>query len=131
MFRRIISPSNVNITRRLILNPLASSTRMSSTQAQTQFNQVLKTEIEAIKAAGTYKSERIILSPQNSAIKVAGKDGKASAQINFCANNYLGLADHPEVIARSKHFLDTHGSGLSSVRFICGTQVKRRCLKGF
>jgi glycine C-acetyltransferase len=102
---------------------------MSSTKAQTQFNQVLKTEIESIKAAGTYKSERVILSPQNSAIKVAGKDGKASAQVNFCANNYLGLADHPEVIARSKHYLDTHGSGLSSVRFICGTQV-RHCLKG-
>ncbi|KAG0367812.1 hypothetical protein BGX24_003074 [Mortierella sp. AD032] len=126
MLRRIASPSSLNIARRLIVNPLASSphisTRMSSTKAQTQFNQILKTEIESIKTAGTYKSERVITSPQNSAIRVAGKDGKESEQINFCANNYLGLADHPEVIARSKHFLDTHGSGLSSVRFICGTQ---------
>ncbi|KAF9985687.1 hypothetical protein BGZ75_002655, partial [Mortierella antarctica] len=95
---------------------------MSTTKAQTQFNQVLRTEIESIKAAGTYKSERIIVSPQNSSIRVAGKDGKVTPQVNFCANNYLGLADHPEVIARSKHYLDTHGSGLSSVRFICGTQ---------
>lgn len=99
---------------------------MSTTKAQTQFTQILKTEIDSIKAAGTYKSERVIVSPQNSAIHVAGKDGQASAQINFCANNYLGLADHPEVIARSKKFLDTHGSGLSSVRFICGTQVRRK-----
>ncbi|KAF9943357.1 hypothetical protein BGZ67_000037 [Mortierella alpina] len=126
MLRRIVSPSSLNITRRLIVSPasaISNTTRtMSTTKAQTQFNQVLRTEIESIKAAGTYKSERIIVSPQNSSIRVAGKDGKVTPQVNFCANNYLGLADHPEVIARSKHYLDTHGSGLSSVRFICGTQ---------
>ncbi|KAF9584741.1 hypothetical protein BGW38_005345 [Lunasporangiospora selenospora] len=109
------------------LRPLANTIpqrAMSSTkqQAQTRFTAILNDELNAIKAAGTYKSERVIVSPQNSAITVAGKDGKTSPQINFCANNYLGLADHPEVIARSKKFLDTHGSGLSSVRFICGTQ---------
>ncbi|KAF9379978.1 hypothetical protein CPB97_008646 [Podila verticillata] len=95
---------------------------MSSTKSQTQFSHILQTEIDSIKAAGTYKSERVIVSPQHSDIRVAGKDGKITPQINFCANNYLGLADHPEVVARSKKFLDTHGSGLSSVRFICGTQ---------
>ncbi|KAG0361661.1 hypothetical protein BGZ54_009022, partial [Gamsiella multidivaricata] len=125
MLRRIVSPSS--LTRRLFISPTASTTTtpiraMSSTKAQTQFNDILKSEIESIKAAGTYKSERVIISPQNSAILVAGRDGKPSPQINFCANNYLGLADHPEVIARSKKYLDTHGSGLSSVRFICGTQ---------
>ena len=122
MLRRLASPSSLNFSRRLVLSA-TSSRNMSSTKAQTQFNNILKTEIESIKAAGTYKSERIITSPQNSSIRVAGQDGQESNQINFCANNYLGLADHPEVIARSKKYLDTHGSGLSSVRFICGTQV--------
>ncbi|KAF9422292.1 hypothetical protein BGZ76_003798, partial [Entomortierella beljakovae] len=129
MLRRLTSQSTLNsITRRIILSPVSATSTsiqhrtMASTKAQTQFTQILKGEIDSIKAAGTYKSERIITSPQNSSIKVAGKDGKTTPQINFCANNYLGLADHPEVVARSKKFLDTHGSGLSSVRFICGTQ---------
>ncbi|KAG0227810.1 hypothetical protein BGX31_006839 [Mortierella sp. GBA43] len=126
MLRRIVSPTSNAILRRIVISPISSTStplrNMSSTKAQTQFTQILKSEIDGIKAAGTYKSERVIVSPQNSAIQVAGKDGQTSAQINFCANNYLGLADHPEVIGRSKKFLDTHGSGLSSVRFICGTQ---------
>lgn len=63
---------------------------MSSTKSQTQFSHILQTEIDSIKAAGTYKSERVIVSPQHSDIRVAGKDGKITPQINFCANNYLG-----------------------------------------
>jgi glycine C-acetyltransferase len=74
--------------------------------------------LEEIRAAGLYKEERIITTPQSVEIKVA--DG--SEVLNFCANNYLGLADHPEVIAAAHKALDDHGFGLASVRFICGTQ---------
>ena len=74
-------------------------------------------ETEEIKAAGLYKSERIITSPQGAEIEVGGK-----TVLNFCANNYLGLSSHPKVIEASKEAIDTHGYGMSSVRFICGTQ---------
>ena len=74
-------------------------------------------EIDEIKESGRYKDERIILSPQKSIIKT--KDEKV---INFCANNYLGLASNDEIIDAAKRALDTHGFGLASVRFICGTQ---------
>ncbi|OQR98319.1 2-amino-3-ketobutyrate coenzyme A ligase, mitochondrial precursor [Achlya hypogyna] len=74
-------------------------------------------ELSEIKAAGTYKSERVITSPQGASIRVANK-----AVLNFCANNYLGLSNHPDVVAAAKKALETHGFGLSSVRFICGTQ---------
>ena len=77
----------------------------------------LKVEIDEIKESGRYKDERIILSPQKSIIKT--KDEKV---INFCANNYLGLASNVEIIDAAKRALDTHGFGLASVRFICGTQ---------
>ena len=77
----------------------------------------LKVEIDEIKESGRYKDERIILSPQKSIIKT--KDEKV---INFCANNYLGLASNYEIIDAAKRALDTHGFGLASVRFICGTQ---------
>ena len=77
----------------------------------------LKVEIDQIKESGRYKDERIILSPQKSIIKT--KDEKV---INFCANNYLGLASNDEIIDAAKRALDTHGFGLASVRFICGTQ---------
>lgn len=72
-----------------------------------------------LKAAGTFKTERVIVSPQAVKIKVDGVKGEI---LNFCANNYLGLCNHPEVIAAGKAALDSHGAGLSSVRFICGTQ---------
>jgi len=78
----------------------------------------LQSQLEDIKASGLYKKERIIVSPQGGDIKVS--DG--SEVINFCANNYLGLSSHAEVIQASKDTLDTHGFGMSSVRFICGTQ---------
>jgi glycine C-acetyltransferase len=84
----------------------------------TQFQPVLKKELEGIKEAGLYKNERIITSPQGAVIKT--QDGREV--INFCANNYLGLSSHPRVIEAAKRAIDTHGFGMSSVRFICGTQ---------
>ena len=78
----------------------------------------LQAELDSIKSSGLYKNERIIITPQGETIKVdTGTD-----VINFCANNYLGLSSHPDVVQASKDTLDTHGFGMSSVRFICGTQ---------
>ena len=74
--------------------------------------------LDEIRAAGLFKSERVIASPQSAEIQLA--DGRTV--LNFCANNYLGLADHPEIIAAAKDALDSHGFGMASVRFICGTQ---------
>lgn len=78
----------------------------------------LQDELAEIKKAGLYKEERIIVNPQGADIKVSSGD----EVINFCANNYLGLSSHPKVIEAAKNALDTHGYGMSSVRFICGTQ---------
>ncbi len=75
-------------------------------------------ELDAIRAQGLFKSERVITSPQSAEITLA--DGRTV--LNFCANNYLGLADHPDLIQAAKDALDTHGFGMASVRFICGTQ---------
>ena len=77
----------------------------------------LQEELREIEAAGLFKKERIITSPQAAHIHANGKD-----VLNFCANNYLGLSSHPEVIEAAKEAIDTHGFGMSSVRFICGTQ---------
>ena len=74
--------------------------------------------LDAIRAQGLFKTERVITSPQSAEITLA--DGRTV--LNFCANNYLGLADHPDIIAAAKAALDTHGFGMASVRFICGTQ---------
>jgi len=74
-------------------------------------------EVEEIKSAGLYKEERIITSPQGAEIMVNGK-----TVLNFCANNYLGLSSHPQVVEAARQTLETHGYGMSSVRFICGTQ---------
>ena len=79
---------------------------------------VLQKEIANIKEAGLYKNERIITTPQDASIKIS--DG--NEVINFCANNYLGLSSHPKVIEAAKDAIDSHGFGMSSVRFICGTQ---------
>uniref|UniRef100_A0A2R5LEH6 2-amino-3-ketobutyrate coenzyme A ligase, mitochondrial n=1 Tax=Ornithodoros turicata TaxID=34597 RepID=A0A2R5LEH6_9ACAR len=92
-------------------------TARSSSWAATQT--ILQKELESIKEAGTYKSERIITTMQGSAINVEGRTQKV---LNFCANNYLGLSSHPAVIEAGKRALDEYGAGLSSVRFICGTQ---------
>ena len=83
-----------------------------------EFKSHLQTELANIEQAGLYKNERVIISPQGAKIRVA--DGKEV--LNFCANNYLGLSNHPSLIAAAKKGLDTHGYGVSSVRFICGTQ---------
>ena len=80
--------------------------------------QHLRTQLEEIQSAGLFKRERVITTPQDAHIRVA--DGKPV--LNMCANNYLGLAEHPEVIAAAHEALETWGYGLSSVRFICGTQ---------
>ena len=77
----------------------------------------LSQTLAEIREAGLYKEERLICSPQKAAIQVAGKE-----VLNFCANNYLGLSDHPRLIEASKQMMDRRGFGMSSVRFICGTQ---------
>lgn len=79
----------------------------------------LQSELEAVAEAGLYKKERIITSPQGPEITVEGMERSV---LNFCANNYLGLSSHPNVVEAAKRALDTHGYGMSSVRFICGTQ---------
>ena len=78
----------------------------------------LKIELASIKQEGLYKDERIIINPQGALIQVS----TGEEVLNFCANNYLGLSSHPEVIQAAKDTLDSHGYGMSSVRFICGTQ---------
>lgn len=82
-----------------------------------KFIQRIAKDIEDIKASGLYKTERVISSPQGAEITVNGKK-----VLNFCANNYLGLSSHPKVIEAAHKTIDTHGYGMSSVRFICGTQ---------
>ena len=81
------------------------------------FKEFLEQELQAIKDAGLYKTERVICSPQRAAIEVAGKEC-----LNFCANNYLGLSDNPRLIEAAKSAMDARGYGMSSVRFICGCQ---------
>ena len=74
-------------------------------------------QLDVMRETGTFKVERVIETPQESRIGVSGSTDNV---INFCANNYLGLSNHPDLIAAAKETLDTHGFGLSSVRFICG-----------
>lgn len=83
-----------------------------------KMKEILDAELNSIRERGLYKNERVITSPQSAEIEIAG--GKKV--INFCANNYLGLSSHPRVIEAAKKAIDTHGYGMSSVRFICGTQ---------
>ena len=88
--------------------------------------QYLIDELEAISRDGLYKDERIITTPQSSSIRVMGGE----EVLNFCANNYLGLANHPDIIAAAHKALDDHGFGMASVRFICGTQDLHKSLEG-
>jgi glycine C-acetyltransferase len=88
--------------------------------------QLLTEELESICREGLYKDERIITTPQGASIRVSGGD----EVLNFCANNYLGLANHPEIIEAAKKALDDHGFGMASVRFICGTQDLHKSLEG-
>lgn len=85
----------------------------------------LQAELQQIKEDGLYKEERIIVSPQDAVIKIS----TGQEVINFCANNYLGLSSHPEVVQAAKDTLDSHGFGMSSVRFICGTQDIHKTLE--
>ena len=82
-----------------------------------KFQAHLQNELKEIKEAGLYKAERLIEGPQQAAIQVAGKE-----VLNFCANNYLGLSNHPRLVQAAKDMMDRRGYGMSSVRFICGTQ---------
>ena len=90
-----------------------------------QYKPFISKEIESIKEAGLYKKERVITSPQAAEITIQGGE----KVYNFCANNYLGLSSHPAVIQAAKDAIDTHGFGLSSVRFICGTQDIHKTLE--
>ena len=90
-----------------------------------KFKEHLEKELAAIHQAGLFKVERLIDSPQQAHIRL--KDGRRV--LNFCANNYLGLADHPEVVAAARQALDRWGYGMASVRFICGTQTLHKELE--
>ena len=90
-----------------------------------KLKQQLQTELDSISKAGLFKKERIIVKPQSTEIEVSTGENV----LNFCANNYLGLSSHPEVVQAAKDALDTHGFGMSSVRFICGTQDIHKTLE--
>jgi glycine C-acetyltransferase len=90
-----------------------------------KIQQHLESELQTIEENGIFKKERIITSPQGAEIKIA----TGETVLNFCANNYLGLSSHPEVIQAAKDAMDTHGFGMSSVRFICGTQDIHKTLE--
>jgi len=90
-----------------------------------KFQDHLTKELAAIKEAGLFKNERVIVSPQGAEITISS----GAEVLNFCANNYLGLSNNPKLIAAAKEALDTHGYGLSSVRFICGTQDLHKTLE--
>lgn len=92
---------------------------------QQSFLQHLRSEIASLHEAGLYKDERVITSPQDAAIAV--KTG--GEVLNFCANNYLGLANHPQLVETAKAAIDRYGYGMSSVRFICGTQEEHKALE--
>ena len=90
--------------------------------AYTDMKDQLRLELEEIREAGTFKHERAILTPQSAHVATSGPGGGTARVLNFCANNYLGLADHPAIIAAAKDALYERGFGMASVRFICGTQ---------
>ena len=102
-----------------------------------QFQQQLETTLDDIRSQGLFKQERLIASPQSASIEIEHSAATSTVQgvpptsevLNFCANNYLGLADHPDLVAAAKEALDSFGYGMSSVRFICGTQTIHRQLE--
>ena len=106
-------------TPSLFLSLRHTSIRRVSTLAEI-INKRLNPELDSIRQAGTWKTERIISTSQSSHIKV---ENSKNELLNFCANNYLGLANNSEIINAAKNALDNYGAGLSSVRFICGTQT--------
>lgn len=104
---------------------------------KTEFQRQLETTLDEIQSNGLLKEERLIAGPQSASIHISDSSGSSAAQdsgsnpevLNFCANNYLGLANHPDLIAAAKDALDSFGYGMSSVRFICGTQTIHRQLE--
>src|SRR5215470_3899391 len=92
--------------------------------SDTHLQQVLQPQLDDLQARGLYKRERQLQGPQGSAIRVGGRD-----VINFCANNYLGLANHPAIVEAAHEGLRRYGYGLASVRFICGTQELHKNLE--
>ncbi|KAK2190056.1 hypothetical protein NP493_90g00006 [Ridgeia piscesae] len=106
--------------RRLVLQgPSLQHVPRATSVAVASMRDIINEELDVIRGAGTWKSERVITTKQAAEISVAGQ---AKPVLNFCANNYLGLSSHPDVIAAGRAAYDSHGAGLSSVRFICGTQ---------
>ena len=99
---------------------------MPSTQ---DFYAHLRQELQTIRDAGLYKAERVITGAQGAHVSTQAADGSRRQVLNLCANNYLGLSSHPDVVAAAAHALQTHGYGLSSVRFICGTQDLHKTLE--
>ncbi|XP_067137034.1 2-amino-3-ketobutyrate coenzyme A ligase, mitochondrial [Centruroides vittatus] len=112
------------IRRILLLN---CNVRVAFTSTWSSVQPAIADELVSIKNAGTWKAERIITTRQDSSIGVEGRTEKV---LNFCANNYLGLSSHPDVVRAGKDALDKYGAGLSSVRFICGTQDLHKNLEG-
>src|SRR5947209_20119780 len=92
--------------------------------SDTHLRRTLQAQTDDLRAKGLYKTERRLEGPQGSAIRVGGRE-----VLNFCANNYLGLASHPTLIAAAHEGLDRYGYGLASVRFICGTQELHKRLE--
>src|SRR5438132_3556511 len=94
------------------------------TMSDKHLRQVLRPQLDDLKAKGLYKRERLLEGPQGPAIRVGGRE-----VLNFCANNYLGLANHPAIVAAAADALKQYGYGMASVRFICGTQVAHKELE--
>jgi glycine C-acetyltransferase len=99
-----------------------------NSRARASYLESLGKQTEALKSEGLFKQERLIAGPQQAAINVRS-NGDTTEVLNLCANNYLGLANHPEVIAAAHKALDEYGYGMASVRFICGTQTVHKALE--
>jgi glycine C-acetyltransferase len=128
-FALLVYQPNVKLREnlpRIVFSALLSFTfRKKSTMYPSAFQQKLISELQTVREAGLYKEERIITSPQDAEITLS--NGKTV--LNFCANNYLGLSSHPTVLEAAKSYIDSHGFGMSSVRFICGTQDIHKTLE--
>jgi glycine C-acetyltransferase len=110
-------------------NAMTTTSTSPPASGSDDFHAHLQSELQAIRQAGLYKSERVITTPQGAVIGTGGPDGSKREVLNLCANNYLGLSFHPQVVAAAHEALRTHGYGMSSVRFICGTQDLHKTLE--
>ena len=110
------------ISKRIIRNLSKSVNRFSvgyalpTPGAYANIKSDIESEIQGLRDNGTIKNERVIVGPQGSHIQVRNPDGSITEELNFCANNYLGLSSHPDLIARQKEVCDSHGAGVSSVQ---------------